>query len=139
MKKDNLQIRDLVELTGLDRETLRFYEKKGLLPKAIRTTSGYRQFPRETIGRLEFIKIAKEVGFSLREIVDILNLGKRTVLTKRELNSIAEEKIKTINKKIESLKKMRQTLNEFTLCIGAKPTKPMTLILNEFKNLRVNL
>lgn len=139
MKKLNLQIKDLVRLTGLDRETLRFYEKKGLLPKANRTSAGYRQFTTETVDRLEFIKIAKDAGFSLKEIVDILNLGKRTVLTKKELNSVAEQKIKTINKKIESLKKMRQTLEDFTGCIGDKQTRPMTLLMNEFKNLRFNL
>ncbi len=136
MKKENLQIKDLVKITGLDRETLRFYEKKGLLPKPTRTSSGYRVFSSDIIDRLEFIKIAKEAGFSLKEIIDILNLGKRTVLTKRELNSVAQDKIETIDEKIESLKKMRQLLVNFTRCAGAKPTRPMTLILNEFKNLR---
>ncbi len=138
MKNQYLQIKDLVAQTGFDREKLRFYEKKGLLPKAIRTSAGYRQFPAETVARIEFIKLAKEVGFSLKEILEILNLGKMKTLSKRELNSIARKKINTIDEKIESLKKMRQLLEDFTLCASAKPTHSMNLVLNEFKSLRNN-
>jgi len=63
-----LKVKDIYEQTGVEREALRFYEKKGLLPKPMRTKSGYREFPKEVVERINFIKAAKQVGFTLKEI-----------------------------------------------------------------------
>ena len=59
---------------GINLETVRFYEKEGLLPRASRTASGYRQFAEAAVDRLEFVKQAKDLGFSLAEIRELLVL-----------------------------------------------------------------
>lgn len=112
--KTKLQVRDITKLTGIDRETLRFYEKKGLLPKPFRTASGYREFTPETIIRLKFIKLAQDVGFSLREITDLLKLGQQKQVTRKELRQIAASKISNIDERIASLKEMRKILMDFS-------------------------
>ena len=91
--KSKLQVKDITKLTGVDRETLRFYEKKGLLPKPVRTDSGYRQFSPETVVRLKFVKLAQDVGFSLREITELLKLGREKPVTGKDLKQIADSKI----------------------------------------------
>ena len=69
-----MQTKDIIELTGLDRETLRFYEKKGIISVPKRTTSGYRKYNEEVIERINFTLMAKEAGFTLSEIKELLNL-----------------------------------------------------------------
>ncbi len=108
--KSKLQVKDITKLTGVDRETLRFYEKKGLLPKPVRTDSGYRQFSPETVVRLKFVKLAQDVGFSLREITELLKLGREKPVTGKDLKQIADSKISNIDERIASLKEMRKIL-----------------------------
>jgi DNA-binding transcriptional MerR regulator len=64
----------LAQRVGINLETVRFYEKEGLLPLASRTASGYRQFAEAAVDRLEFVKQAKDLGFSLAEIRELLVL-----------------------------------------------------------------
>jgi MerR family mercuric resistance operon transcriptional regulator len=64
----------LAQRVGVNLETVRFYEKEGLLSPPSRTASGYRQFEEATVNRLEFVKRAKELGFSLAEIRELLVL-----------------------------------------------------------------
>ena len=135
--KTKLQVRDIIKETGLNRETLRFYEQKGLLPKPQRTQSGYRLFDSDVIHRFKFIKLAQEVGFSLSEIVGLLNLGQKKSVSKDELKSIADEKISNIDARIKSLKAMRKLLSDFskmTLRVSKESSCP---ILSQFKNLEL--
>jgi DNA-binding transcriptional MerR regulator len=67
----------VAQRAGINLETVRFYEKEGLLPLASRTASGYRQFAEVTVDRLEFVKRAKGLGFSLAEIRELLTLQDR--------------------------------------------------------------
>ena len=135
--KNKLQIREIVELTGLDRETLRFYEQKGLLPKPDRTEAGYRQFDPDVIVRIQFIKLAQDVGFTLKEIMELLAFGECSAVSKNELKKIAENKISSIDEKIKSLKTMRKVLVELSqraLSLSKKSTCP---ILSQFKKLEL--
>jgi len=90
----------LAKKTGVNPETVRYYEKMGLLPKAIRTESGYRLFSEEDVKRIKFIKRAKELGFTLKEIKELLQLGFETEGECREVRKIAEIKLKDVQKKI---------------------------------------
>jgi len=135
--KKKLQIRDISQLTGLDRETLRFYEQKGLLPKPTRTDSGYRQFDSEVVIRLKFIKLAQEVGFSLKEILELLNIGQTKTLSKMDLKNIAKEKISDIDERIKSLKSMRKALNDLSQRASKITSKSNCPILSQFKTLDV--
>ena len=135
--KDKLQIRDVTRATGIDRETLRFYEQKGLLPKAARTESGYRLFDPDVVDRIKFIKLAQDVGFSLKEILGLLQLGEKKGGTVEDLRSIADQKIKSIDERIQSLQKMRLVLTNLSKT-ALKVTKGSKCpILSQFKNLEL--
>jgi len=121
--------------TGLDRETLRFYEKKGLLPNARRTDVGYRQYDSTVVSRIKFIKLAQDVGFSLREILELLSLGEKKAVSKTELKSIATMKIADLDARIQSLQRMRKLLEDFSRT-AVRPTKGSSCpILAQFKKL----
>ena len=93
---------------GID--TIRFYERRGLLPTPSRTTSGYRIYVPETVGRLNFIRRAKTVGFSLQEISTLLEL-QDTGGAKSEIKTITQRKLEHIDAKIDDLKRMRDVLH----------------------------
>ena len=103
---------DVVNATGVERETLRFYESKGLLTGIKRTGAGHRVFPKETLSRLEFIRVAKQAGFTLAEIKDLIDLQKNQGPC-RQSRDMAKEKRLEISQKIKALKKMDKVLSYF--------------------------
>jgi len=109
---NNLTRGQLAKKTGVNPETVRYYEKMGLLPKAIRTESGYRLFSEEDVKRIKFIKRAKELGFTLKEIKELLQLRFETEGECREVREIAEIKLKDVQKKIEDLEKIKSILED---------------------------
>lgn len=104
-----LTIGRLAELGGVNLETVRYYERRGLLPKPPRTEAGYRQFPPDTAQRLRFIKRAQELGFSLEEIRDLLALRvePRNCV---DVRARAQAKIADIEEKMKTLAAMKSTL-----------------------------
>jgi len=106
-----LTIGRLAELGGVNLETVRYYERRGLLPKPPRTQAGYRQFPPDTVQRLRFIKRAQELGFSLEEIRDLLSLRveRRNCA---DVRARAQAKIADIEKKMKALAAMKSTLRD---------------------------
>src|SRR5712664_4220447 len=90
----------LTQEVGINLETVRFYERKGLLAKPPRSTSGYRLFPADTARRLRFIKRAQELGFSLSEIRELLMLRLSPRTTSTEIRKRTEAKIADIEGKI---------------------------------------
>ncbi len=109
-----LSIGQVARRAGVGVETVRFYERQGLLEKPPRKQSGYRQYPPEAVSRLHFIKKAKEVGFSLKEIKELLSLRLDSAATCEDVKSRAEAKILDIEQKIQALKRMRQALTDLT-------------------------
>ncbi len=103
---------EIVEATGLDRETLRFYESKGLLTDIKRNLSGHRVFPENTVSRIQFIQMAKKAGFTLAEIKQLIDLqkNKESCLRGRDM---AQEKRMEISQKMKALKKMDTVLVQF--------------------------
>lgn len=91
-------------------ETIRYYEREGLIKPPPRSASGYRQYPEDTVNRLRFINNAKELGFSLKEISSLLSLK----ITKRSkcknVKKSAKEKMLEIEKKIQSLQRIHRAL-----------------------------
>ncbi len=107
---DKLTISRLARLGGVNLETIRYYERTGLLPKPPRTASGYRMFPPDAARRLRFIKRAQELGFSLAEIRDLLSLRVRQGTSRADIRSRANAKIADIDQKIQVLRAMKNTL-----------------------------
>jgi len=118
----SLTIGRLAREAGVNLETVRYYERRGLLPKPPRSASGYRLFPSVAAQRLRFIRRAQELGFSLKEIRELLSLRVSRTTTSRDIRARAEAKIVDIEAKIKSLESMKKTLRKVTrVCDGCAP------------------
>ena len=95
---------------GVGIDTVRFYERRGLLDKPPRSPSGYRLFPPDTVARIRFIKRAQQLGFSLREIRELLELRVDPETTCEDIRRKAQAKIEDIDRKIEELRRMKTAL-----------------------------
>jgi MerR family mercuric resistance operon transcriptional regulator len=109
---ESLTIGKVARRAGVGVETIRFYERKGLIDEPPRRASGYRQYPEETVARLQFIKRAKELGFTLREIMELLKLqvASSSTATCDEVRKLAREKIADVRDKIRMLRGMEAAL-----------------------------
>ena len=118
----SLTIGRLAKEAGVNLETVRFYERRGLLPRPPRSASGYRLFPAEAARRLRFIRRAQELGFSLKEVGELLSLRVSRRTTSAAIRARAETKIADIQEKIRSLESMKKTLQKLTkVCDGCAP------------------
>lgn len=112
----SLSIGKVARRAGIGVETIRFYEREGLLAPPTRKVSGYRLYSEHVLGRIQFIRRAKDLGFSLKEIKELLQL-KRNASACDDVCERAEAKIAHIEEKIAMLKKMKQALTElFAAC-----------------------
>lgn len=100
----------LAESTGINIETVRFYEREGLLPKPERSAGGHRLYDADDVARLRFIQRAKDVGFTLKEIQDLLFLRTSDLATCGDVSELATRKLNEITRKIELLTEMREHL-----------------------------
>lgn len=119
-----LTIGQVAKRAGVGVETVRFYEREGLLEEPIRRSSGYRQYAEDVVARLRFIRRAKELGFSLKEIGDLLALRIDPKATRADVRRQAEAKIADIEAKINDLQRMKSALEKLTVsCRGHGPVK----------------
>ena len=105
-----LSIGNVAKRVGISVDTVRFYEKKGLLPLAPRRESGYRDYPEDTVRRLRFIRNAREIGFTLDEIQGLLSLGSDGDSACWEAQKLASEKLSEVREKIRRLRSMEEAL-----------------------------
>src|SRR5579885_757236 len=118
----SLRIGDVAERAGVKLQTIRYYEREGLLPRAPRLASGYRVFPDAAVRQVRFIKRAQELGFSLGEIRDLLSLRASAGANARDVHSRARAKIADIEDKIRSLQAMKDALSTLAgRCHGCGP------------------
>lgn len=118
-----LTIGQVARQSGVGIETVRFYEREGLLEEPARRESGYRQYEDDAVARLRFIRRAKELGFSLKEIKELLALRVDPTTTCAEVRSKAQAKIADIEEKIQTLQRMKNVLVKVTKqCSGRGPT-----------------
>lgn len=105
-----MKIGDLAEQSGVSVQTVRFYERGGLLPKPPRTRSGYREYGVHDVHRLRFIRRAKELGFTLTEVAELLDLRVDPHRTADDVRERALLKIRATQSKIRDLKRIQQAL-----------------------------
>ena len=108
---ERLTIGRLAQLGGVNLETVRYYERRGLLAKRPRTESGYRQFPPDSPQRLRFIKRAQELGFTLDEVGELLTLRHDPEQNRADVHARAAAKIENIEQKIKTLAAMKSVLS----------------------------
>jgi Zn(II)-responsive transcriptional regulator len=114
-----LTIGKMAKMAGVTNDTVRFYERCGLIEPAGRSASNYRLYHAEDAARLRFIKRAKELGFSLNEIKDLLALSRDPHATKADVKARTEEKAEKIRQKIHDLAKILQALEQLNdMCDG---------------------
>lgn len=100
----------LAAAAGVNLQTLRYYERRGLLKPAGRRPSGYREYAPDAVRRLRFIKRAQELGFTLREIHELLALRAGTAGQRERTRTAVAGKLAEMDGKIRDLKAMRKTL-----------------------------
>ncbi len=115
-------IGQLAKQTDVNIDTIRFYERKGLLPEPERRPSGYRVYDTESVDRLRFIVHGKELGFSLAEISDLLTLKVDPQTSCGDVKLRADAKISSVREKIEALQKIEKALTKLAAeCHGGGP------------------
>lgn len=123
-----LTIGRLAKRAGVGIDTVRFYERAGLLPLPARTASGYRSYAAPDVNRLRFIRRAKALGFSLEEISELLTLsaGKGS---RADVKAIANRRLRDLEQKIKELTVVRDTLAHYARrCSGHGPVAGCPII-----------
>jgi len=105
-------IGEVAKQTGVGVETIRFYERKGLIDEPPRKASGYRQYDGGIIKHLSFIRKAKTLGFTLTEIKELLSLKAEEGSDCEDVKLLAGEKLADIEQKLESLRRMKRILKK---------------------------
>lgn len=117
-----LTIGQLAKNAGVNVETIRYYERRRLIPEPPRRESGYRQYTADFVVRIQFIKRAQELGFSLNEIAELLALRIDSETTCSEVRRRAENKIANIEGKIQTLQKMKHALEALVVVCNENGT-----------------
>ena len=109
-----LSIGQVAKQLDIGVETVRYYEREGLLEEPARRPSGYRQYDDSVVKRILFIRQAKTLGFTLKEIKELLSLRKSPGVDCSEIKSRAEKKIGEVKNKIKSRNKIKTALEKIT-------------------------
>ena len=124
-----LTIGEVAKRSGIGLETVRFYERKGLIEEPPRTDSGYRQYPEDVVARLRFIRRAKELGFSLKEISELFSLRVDPDTTCADVKRRTDLKILDIEQKMSTLQTMKSALTKLgASCTGMGPTSDCPIL-----------
>jgi MerR family mercuric resistance operon transcriptional regulator len=119
---DKLSIGELARQAKVNIETIRYYERRGLISEPPRNKSGHRQYTVEAVRRTDFIKRCQTLGFSLKEIEEILELRITPESTCADMKSRVSEKLMDVDKKINELDKIRDALSRLLKrCSGKGP------------------
>lgn len=124
-----LTIGQVARQAGVGVETVRFYERQGLVEEPDRRASGYRQYGGAVVARLRFIRRAKELGFTLKEIGELLALRVEPATTAADVKRRAEEKLADIEERIRTLRRMKKALTALTAaCSGRGSTEECPIL-----------
>jgi len=114
-----VRIGELADRAGVNLQTVRYYERRGLLPEPARTGSGYREYGEEDVHRLRFIRRAQELGFTLSEIGELLSLRVDPGRSAEDVRRRALEKIQGVRQKIRDLQRIRRALERLVAACEA--------------------
>ena len=107
-REPGLTIGVLAGQAGVNVETIRYYQRIGLLQEPPKPAQGYRRYPQQVVARIHFIKRAQELGFSLKEIAELLQLNDGNCSTARHM---AEQKRELVTARLNDLKRLYDTLS----------------------------
>lgn len=115
-----MTVGQLADKAGVNIETVRYYERRGLLPKPARTDSGYRQYEPDAVKRLRFIKRAKGLGFTLHEVEELLALRVRHEGSCQAVGRRTRDKIAIVRQKISELQAIERSLARLAVTCEAR-------------------
>lgn len=118
MQSDALTTGMLARRAGANRETIRFYERSGLLPKPERARNGYRIYRGDDLRRIQFIIRAKSLGFTLRDIAELLAIADGRIVRCAQVKKIAEQRLGYIDSQISDLKRLGRSLHSLIARCG---------------------
>lgn len=124
------KIGEVAQKAGVNKETVRYYEKRELITKPDRRRSGYRIFTRRQIDEISFIKRAQQLGFTLSEIKEMMALRVNSDISSNEVRSKAEEKFQDVVEKIEDLKRIKKVLSNLIDTCKTNDQSDSCIILN---------
>jgi DNA-binding transcriptional MerR regulator len=128
-----MRIGQLAAQAGITVQTIRFYERRGLLSKAPRLASGYRSYSADALRRIRFIKRSKELGYTLAEIGSLLELSQMRPHNTAKVRAIVETKIRHIEDKIRDLQRMRDELVNAGRACGCSAAQPVCRVLEQLE------
>ena len=124
-----MTIGKLAEQAHVNIQTVRYYEKIGILKPIQRRESGYRVYDESSLGQLLFIKRAQDLGFTLDDIQELLNLQFSSPASKERVRAKAKERLTSIHEKITYLKKLESTLQKLIRdCEHGSPSGPCPIL-----------
>ena len=106
-----MRIGELAQATGTKAETIRYYEREGILPYADRTDSNYRDYSKDHLATLTFVRRARELGFSMAQVRELLALSDRDDKPCQDVDRLARSQIVDVQRKIDDLTAMRDELS----------------------------
>ncbi|MHB1845173.1 MAG: MerR family transcriptional regulator [Deltaproteobacteria bacterium] len=118
--KRELRIGEVARAAGVKIDTLRYYERRGLLEEPARRPSGYRAYPPEAVDLVRFVRRAQALGFALEEIEDLLRLRQGRGGSRPKVRALAEAKLRQIDEKLADLAAMRGALAALVHSCGCK-------------------
>jgi DNA-binding transcriptional MerR regulator len=127
-----MRIGEIAAQARVNVQTIRFYEREGLLRKPARTPGGYRSYERQDLERVNFIRVCQSLGFTLREVQQLIRIHRVTVMPDRQASmspqavrqiiSLAEERIVSIEDKIATLTRMRSEMVSMVQALSSPST-----------------
>ena len=118
-KKNSYSVGDLATACGCKVETVRYYEKTGLMPNPPRTMGGHRIYSLEHMKRLVFIRRSRELGFTIQQVSELLHFVDQPGHSCGEVKAMAMLQARTVQEKIDKLKRLQKALNDMAVrCKG---------------------
>ena len=132
MMEDELTIGRISALSGISVDTIRFYERKGLIKPPQRNASGYRVYPHEVVDQMRFIKRSRDLRFSLQEVSELFNFIFEGDGQSKEVQKRIEKKILEINEHLEELTTIREQLEQLLKICKNDSTFESATLLDHF-------
>lgn len=128
-ERNGLTIGQLARAAEVGVETIRYYEKRGLLAEPRRAPSGYRRYSPDALRRVQFIRRAKDLGFTLREIGSLLSLRVDPRTSCADVRALARTKIADVDRRVHELLQVRAALERLAAqCRGRGPTSECPIL-----------
>ena len=131
-----MNIGEAAEASGVSAKMVRYYESIGLLPKAARTAAGYRDYDDKDVHRLRFVRRARDFGFAMDEITELLALWQDRKRSSKDVKQIATKHVAELDAKIRHLTELRDTLKHLAHCChgDSRPDCPILDDLSDRKS-----